>query len=203
MEWMTTWAQGIIVAVIITTIIELILPEGNHKKYIKMVMGVYILFTIVSPIITKITNQDFEFDESKYEEFFKNSTYEVSSQSLEEENDNQIKDLYLNNIKSDVKQKLKEQGYIVEEIQIEADLESEEAYGKIKKMNLQIKKGETKQEENKISPVNRIEIGEKKEEENQISENEEKIGGGEIQEIKTYLSTTYDVEKKQIKINET
>lgn len=202
MEWMTTWAQGIIVAVIITTIIELILPEGNHKKYIKMVIGVYILFTIVSPIITKITNQDFEFDESKYEEFFKNSTYEVSSQSLEEENDNQIKDLYLNNIKSDVKQKLKEQGYIVEEIQIEADLESEEAYGKIKKMNLQIKKGETKQEENKISPVNRIEIGEKKEEENQISENEEKIGGGEIQEIKTYLSTTYDVEKKQIKINE-
>ena len=143
MEWMTTWAQGIIVAVIITTIIELILPEGNHKKYIKMVMGVYILFTIVSPIITKITNQDFEFDESKYEEFFKNSTYEVSSQSLEEENDNQIKDLYLNNIKSDVKQKLKEQGYIVEEMQIEADLESEEAYGKIKKMNLQIKKGET------------------------------------------------------------
>ena len=202
MEWMTTWAQGIIVAVIITTIIELILPEGNHKKYIKMVMGVYILFTIVSPIITKITNQDFEFDESKYEEFFKNSTYEVSSQSLEEENDNQIKDLYLNNIKSDVKQKLKEQGYIVEEIQIEADLESEEAYGKIKKMNLQIKKGETKQEDNKISPVNRIEIGEKKEEDNQISENEEKIGGGEIQEIKTYLSTTYDVEKKQIKINE-
>lgn len=202
MEWMTTWAQGIIVAVIITTIIELILPEGNHKKYIKMVMGVYILFTIVSPIITKITNQDFEFDESKYEEFFKNSTYEVSSQSLEEENDNQIKDLYLNNIKSDVKQKLKEQGYIVEEIQIEADLESEEAYGKIKKMNLQIKKGETKQEENKISPVNRIEIGEKKEEENQISENEEKIGGGEIREIKTYLSTTYNVEKKQIKINE-
>ena len=202
MEWMTTWAQGIIVAVIITTIIELILPEGNHKKYIKMVMGVYILFTIVSPIITKITNQDFEFDESKYEEFFKNSTYEVSSQSLEEENDNQIKDLYLNNIKSDVKQKLKEQGYIVEEMQIEADLESEEAYGKIKKMNLQIKKGETKQEENKISPVNRIEIGEKKEEENQISENEEKIGGGETQEIKTYLSTTYDVEKKQIKINE-
>ena len=202
MEWMTTWAQGIIVAVIITTIIELILPEGNHKKYIKMVMGVYILFTIVSPIITKITNQDFEFDESKYEEFFKNSTYEVSSQSLEEENDNQIKDLYLNNIKSDVKQKLKEQGYIVEEIQIEADLESEEAYGKIKKMNLQIKKGETKQEENKISPVNRIEIGEKKEGENQISGNEEKIGGGEIQEIKTYLSTTYDVEKKQIKRNE-
>lgn len=202
MEWMTTWAQGIIVAVIITTIIELILPEGNHKKYIKMVMGVYILFTIVSPIITKITNQDFEFDESKYEEFFKNSTYEVSSQSLEEENDNQIKDLYLNNIKSDVKQKLKEQGYIVEEMQIEADLESEEAYGKIKKMNLQIKKGETKQEENKISPVNRIEIGEKKEGENQISGNEEKIGGGEIQEIKTYLSTTYDVEKKQIKINE-
>ena len=34
-EWISNWAESIIVAVIIATIIEMILPEGNSKKYIK------------------------------------------------------------------------------------------------------------------------------------------------------------------------
>ena len=59
-EWISGWAQGIIVAVIIATIIEMLLPEGSSKKYIKVVVGIYILFTIVSPVITKITNKEFK-----------------------------------------------------------------------------------------------------------------------------------------------
>lgn len=38
MEWFSSWAQGIVVAVIIGTIIEMILPEGSSKKYIKVVV---------------------------------------------------------------------------------------------------------------------------------------------------------------------
>lgn len=38
MNFLNTWLQGIIVAVIIATIIEMILPSGNSKKYIKMVL---------------------------------------------------------------------------------------------------------------------------------------------------------------------
>ena len=44
MEWISDWVQGIIVAVIIVTIIEMILPNGNSKKYIKVVIGIYIIF---------------------------------------------------------------------------------------------------------------------------------------------------------------
>ena len=50
-SWISSWAQGIIMAVIIGAIIEMILPEGNSKKYVKIVIGVYILFTIISPVI--------------------------------------------------------------------------------------------------------------------------------------------------------
>ena len=32
MEWISNWAGGIIVAVIIGTVIEMVLPEGNCKK---------------------------------------------------------------------------------------------------------------------------------------------------------------------------
>lgn len=43
-NWISNWAQGIIVAVIIGTIIEMVLPEGNCKKYVKVVIGIYIIF---------------------------------------------------------------------------------------------------------------------------------------------------------------
>ena len=33
MEWISKWAEGIIVAVIIATILEMIIPNGNSKKY--------------------------------------------------------------------------------------------------------------------------------------------------------------------------
>ena len=56
-NWITNWAEAIIIAVVIATIIEMILPEGNCKKYIKVVIGVYILFTIISPVITKFTGK--------------------------------------------------------------------------------------------------------------------------------------------------
>ena len=37
------WAENIIIVVIISIIIEMILPEGNSKKYVKVVSGLYLL----------------------------------------------------------------------------------------------------------------------------------------------------------------
>ena len=41
-EFFRSWCEGIIVAVIIAMLIEAILPEGNNKKYVKVVIGIYI-----------------------------------------------------------------------------------------------------------------------------------------------------------------
>ena len=49
-NWINSWLRGIVIAVIITTIIEMIIPEGNIKKYIKTVMGVYIIFAKINHI---------------------------------------------------------------------------------------------------------------------------------------------------------
>ena len=54
-SFISSWTQGIIVSVIIASIIEMILPDGNSKKYVKVVIGVFILFSIVSPVINKFT----------------------------------------------------------------------------------------------------------------------------------------------------
>ena len=56
----SSWAQGIIVAVIVATIVELLLPNGSSKKYVKVVVGIYILFSIIAPVVNKFANQDIE-----------------------------------------------------------------------------------------------------------------------------------------------
>ena len=55
-EWLKNWTNSIIVAVIIAVIFELIIPNGNNKKYIKMVINLYVLFVILNPLISKFTN---------------------------------------------------------------------------------------------------------------------------------------------------
>lgn len=68
-EKLKLWTQNIIIAVIISIIIEMILPDtGSNKKYVKVVSGLYILYVIINPILNLGTSaKDF-----KIEEFIKN-----------------------------------------------------------------------------------------------------------------------------------
>ena len=45
------WCRNIVIVVVISSIIEMILPDNKNKKYIKVVIGITILFTIIHPII--------------------------------------------------------------------------------------------------------------------------------------------------------
>ena len=45
------WSQSIIIAIVIGSIITMILPEGKNKKYIKMIIGVYIFVMIILDFI--------------------------------------------------------------------------------------------------------------------------------------------------------
>ena len=56
------WAKGIIFAIIISGIIEIIIPEGNSKKYIKTVIGIYIVFVVIHPIVSKFTGNRINID---------------------------------------------------------------------------------------------------------------------------------------------
>lgn len=57
---LSSWAEQIIIAVIIATIIEMFVPKGNSKKYIKTVIGIYILYTIISPVISLFARRRFK-----------------------------------------------------------------------------------------------------------------------------------------------
>ena len=195
MNWISGWIQGIIIAVIIGTIIEMLLPDGNCKKYVKVVIGVYILFSIVSPVITKFTGNEF-----RVSDIYDINTYiEVSAKSsqenIENSQQNQIKQVYITNLKNDMKQKIQEKGYRVKSLTLE--ISNDEQYT-LKKIFAQVSKKKN-EENNEVKGVNEINITisnttEDKEEDISISTKEQN-------DLKAYLSGIYNLEEKNININ--
>ena len=193
-SWFNSWAQGIILAVIIVTILEMIVPEGKNKKYIKIVMGVYITFTIISPIITKVTGNNFELDVSKYEDLF-NSNSVQGANEITSINNHSIENLYLNTIKTDIKTELDNEGYESKKINITADINVENEEAKIYKIDIEVTK---KQNEKDIKKVNKVEIGNGTDESNIEDSN---LSLGEVNKLKEVLAEKYEIEKEKIYVN--
>lgn len=191
---MSTWAKSIILAVIVSTIIQMILPEGNNKKYIKTVIGLYILFTIISPIISKISGGNSTIDVSKYENYFNvESTTTASANVIDKNLDN----TYTSSIKEDIKNRMKQKGYKVNSLDANIELKNEESYGTINSLKISLEREENNNNSN-IQAVNKIEI--------KISNNTNEIKQNNLtsmekQEIKNYLSETYSIKKENIEVD--
>ena len=201
--FLKTWTNQIIVAIIIATIFEMILPNGNNKKYIKMVIGLYVLFTIIQPIITKVTGKGLDILEFNYEKYFDEEIVETSTEDFEYNNSKLIEQAYIDNIENDIKLKIEQKGYEVTccNINIE-DSEGENIYGTIKNIDLRIEEIEeepTKENSNTIK-VEDVNISRNnsninnKDEKSNISEKEKK-------EIIEYLANEYSITEENITIN--
>ena len=196
-SWISSWAQGIIMAVIIGAIIEMILPEGNSKKYVKIVIGVYVLFTIISPVISKITGKTIQVSDilelNKYiEETENNSKLYVS---LDEDNSNNIKDIYESSLRNDIKAKVAAKGYNAKNIKLE--IEDDEEYT-LKKIDIEIYKNMEKDKKD-IETIQNVDINiSQKSTENDM---QEKLSEKDKRKLKDYLSGVYEIDEKNININ--
>lgn len=226
-DFFSSWGQGIIVAVIIGTIIEMILPEGSSKKYIKVVIGIYILFTIISPLIQKFSGSKLSAENilntEKYEKMMAKGSNTIS-QKLEDNNSRTIKDIYTENLKTDIKAKLKEKGYEAESIYLRV---SDDGNYTIEKLQIKLlatenkNNGNTETKKVEINSVNveKIEIAgdgktnsveeneskeneiiDSKEEKNESLENGKGYTSSKKEELQEYLSNTYNIQKEKIEI---
>ena len=194
-DFIRTWANQIIVAVIIATIFEMLLPNGNNKKYIKMVIGIYVLFTLIQPIASKITGKEFGIS-TNYEKYFDEDILETSSNNFEKNNSKLIEEAYINNIEQDVQAKVEQKGYTVLSCNITI-ITTEKNYGVIDRIVLNIgNKEESKNISNRIE-IERVEISVSEEE---IIENSN-ITDNEKQDIIEYLAEEYTIDKTSIVIN--
>ena len=133
-QFLSSWAEQIVLAVIIATIIELILPQNRNKKYIQMVIGIYILFNIISPIIknkdTILTSGDYDLE--KYES---SSNYTIDQSSMDE----RIEKIYLEELENTTISKFQTAGIDVEKCNVDAVLNTNKKNAGIHLITVKIK----------------------------------------------------------------
>lgn len=200
-KFINSWAQGIILAVIIATIIEIIIPEGKNKKYVKTVIGLYILFTIIYPLITKISNNKLNFDSIIAKTSKEVSMYDSKVANSIETN-TYIENTYKNNLKEKIKGEIEEKGYTVLDFNIYIETQNEETYGQINSIVLKLQKAN--KEQNTIKGVNKIEEINVNIKNNKTEDlkTEKELTDSEIKTIKEYLNNMYSIEEERIHINE-
>lgn len=211
--FINSWVQGIILAVILATIIEIILPEGNNKKYVKTIIGIYIMFVIVQPLISKMLNKDVNI-----ESIMQNTTSTMSkletNNNITIETNAYIEKTYKQKLEEDIKNKSSEKGYNISFLNLAIETGDSEEYGQINNIAMKIdkidktiederedKKGTTNNTIDNVKTVqisvldNEIIDGNDDVKNTDISENE-------IETFKEYLSNVYGISKDKIQINE-
>jgi len=198
-KFINSWAQGIILAVIIVTIIEIILPEGKNKKYVKTVIGVYILFTIIYPLINKFTKTNIN-------TLIENTTKQMSTyqenNSLKIDTDKYIESTYKKKIEEDIRKRANEKNLNITLLNVYIETEDENRYGMLNSLVMKVEKKETSKKNNDVNQIKEINIS-KNVQNNEIIENKDKtVTEKEVNEFKEYINATYYLEKEKIHINE-
>lgn len=159
-NFLSSWAEQVILAVIISTILELILPNSKNKKYVQMVIGVYVLFNIISPIIKN--KEKLVFSEIDLDKYITTST-KVEQSSM----DARLEKIYLDELENNIKSKFKNAGIEIIKCTIDAELDTTKKNAGIHSIDVKVKNVD---DEKKISKIKQEII-----EEYEISEDKIKI----------------------------
>ncbi len=217
-EFLSGWAKNLGVVIVIVSIFEMILPNNKTKKYIRVVLGIFVMFNIISPFIKnkdKLSSVSIDLENYTTEQ---NVTVDQTSM------DKRIQDLYEKELEKDIKNKIEEQGYKVASCKVNATiLENENSNSEentIQKIKLKIEKKEdieksnqdAKNVENKIvteiqkikkvnttigNNINNEDTNNKETDTN----NFKKITRQDIQDIKKFIIDEYGVKEKCLEIN--
>lgn len=203
-EFISTWVKGLGVAIVIVSIIEMILPNNKTKKYIKMVLGIYIIFNIISPLVK---NKDkLNLENLNLNDYTVNTSTSVDQTSMNK----RIETLYEDELEKDITKKLKEKGYELSECKVTAKIDENENNKdetKISNIKIKVEKKVAKQSEensveNKIvtgiQQIKKVDIGKAKEKE---IKNSSKISKTELEDIKKFLIEEYEVNEKCLEID--
>lgn len=205
-KFFSSWSKNLGMAIIIVSILEMLLPNNKTKKYIRIVMGIFIIFNIISPLVENKNLLDV--DKLNIESY--SATETTSSEVDQTSMDKRIQELYIEQLEKDITKKVREKGYEVINCKVNAQIADNEDDTKITKIKLKIKRGQPKEETKedveskvvaeiqKIKTVNTTIDKNKKSKEDKKEEN---VTKAEIQNIKKFLIEEYEVSEKCLEIS--
>ncbi|HJJ10366.1 MAG TPA: stage III sporulation protein AF [Clostridiaceae bacterium] len=199
LEWFRSWATGIVIAVIIATIIEMILQNSTSKKYIKIIIGIFIVYTVISPVIGSFKGEDLN-NYIKVENYIQSSSNALQTNEVSDNAQSSIKKIYAQNLQNDLKIKLKEKGYISNNINI--SISNDDKYN-IERIDIKVDEKVTnsnqdeKQVKTIVDNIKAIKIKVKKDD----SQNNAIITENDKNEIKEYIKQIYQIDLNNINVS--
>lgn len=219
--FLSSWVKNLSLALIVVSILEMILPNNKTKKYIKTIMSLYILFSIISPFLKGDIN--FNISDMNISSYTENIVETTSRETINQESmDNRIQKLYIQELEKDITNKIEQKGYIV--LDCKVAVEGIEDNGNIKSITLKIReKIDINQEENAEEETNeekdsmenilvkeiqkiKIQVSDNEQGNNRtnnqdINNNNTNITKTDIKIIKKFLIEEYGVSEKCLKIS--
>lgn len=216
-NFLSGWVRNLSLALIIVSILEMILPNNKTKKYVKMVMGLYILFSIISPFIEN--SDKFNLDDSIYTKYVEEASSidtEVNQTSM----DNRLNEIYKEQLEKDIIQKIEKKGYEVERCKVTAHISEDNS--EIENITLKVKskievEDNEDNEENdnshktdtiedkivtEIQKIQKVEVNVSKNNQENITKQENtNVTKTDIKVIKDFLINEYGVSEQCLKIS--
>ena len=118
-EIFKNWIVSMLCIGIFTTIIQLIIPKTNLKKYIYTLIGIVTITVIISPVIDMFKSNSMEDSVSEVLAKFSNtSDKNINIDKIKDKSDNVVREQFIFMIKDDIKSKLELKGIIVNNVDI-------------------------------------------------------------------------------------
>ena len=190
----SNWAGELVVSLVVVTIIEMLLPENKIKKYVKTVIGIYIIFCIISPFI----------DKEEFSRIFENAQKDLEKIQTENQvtsnlnTDTTIENLYIQEFEKEITKKVGELGYKVNKCEVDIQIDATKENAGINAIYINISDKKTEQNSNiEIENIQKIEISI-----NNTAEgnNKNDIENEDIRKVRELLSSYYEIKEEKIKI---
>lgn len=190
-EFLNDWIEQIAIAVIIVSLFEMILPNGNIKKYVKIILGFFIVFNIISPFVNKNIYKDFNVD-NILDDYISDNSVLTSANTQ-----NDLNQMYIDSFEKDIKKEVQNQGYDIKDCVVEAVFDDKKGDIGIEKIIIILNsKNVNKTSNSSIEMVDQvnIQIG------NYLSDVSLNNKNNEYEDLRNYISDFYEIDKNIIYI---
>lgn len=219
-NFLSSWVKNLCLALIVVSILEMLLPNNKTKKYVKMVMGLYILFSIIEPFIEN--SNELKFNVEDLYNQYSVETLAKSENVNQKSMDSRLDELYKQKLENDIVQKLDEEGYVVEDCDVKAHISSNDTGIELITIKIKEKKDNSNENDenqsnetmnieekivNEIQKIQKVEINVSKNQDNssdestQSEQQNQNITKNDIKIVKQFLIKEYGVSEKCLRIN--
>jgi stage III sporulation protein AF len=149
------WVKNLVVIILIVVLLEMLLPSSGIKKYVQVVMGLFIIVTVLNPIVN-FFQKDYVFSHEMWKAY--NPIIEqqiVDQEEIAGRNRDHILQLYKKRINEQVEKIVTasgDYGKVKADVSIEENPD-EEGFASIKSITVYIQEGEQSSGEDAVKPV--------------------------------------------------